>query len=574
MRQEHLPSEEKKWLQYYNNTALQTTFSSIRLYDAIIHRQGLDRTALTYFGVKITYRFLYEQIDRVAKSFVQNGISKGDVVMLMLPTTPESVYCFYALNKIGAVPHMIDVRTPPTRLVEIANKTKPKILVVMAFYLKRLNVVCNQLNVKRIILLRGCDSMPSSVAFWYKTSEYFNGRRRIVKKNHTYSFWPEFLESGNGCRLNACVPLCHNETAVIYQTSGTTGFPKSVIHTNESLDNSAKMRNEYLKDPQPGDAVLSILPIFTMYGFVFSIHMPLRLGMTVQIVPLFKPFQMKYLVTHNKPNYIFSVPSQWEKFATDKKNIGDLSFIKDIFVAGEIIDRNLKLKLNAYLNEHNSKAEIRPDYGMTETGGSITIQIDSAKIDKPKNDGYSGIPLPYVDLCIYDNSTQTELNYNCTGEICVKTPIALKEYMHDEYETRHLRQCHPDGSEWIHTGDLGYLSENGHLYIVGRLKRMIVRFDGTKIYPIEIESIIHGIDGVCECSVVPVKDPIHLQGCLPVAFVTPEKNKCEVRLKKTIIKQCANQLPDYLQPYKVQLINEMPHNSMGKIDYNKLIGML
>ena len=413
--------------------------------------------------------------------------------------------------------------------------------------------------------------MPKSIVFWYKMGEYFNGRRRIARRNKVYTFWTEFIDSGKGCKLNICASDCQNETAVIYQTSGTTGFPKSVIHTNESLDYSARMRAEYLNDPLPGNTVLSILPIFTMYGFVYSIHMPLRLSMTVQIVPLFKPYQMKNLVMRTKPNIIFSVPSQWERFADETEEACDMSFVKDIFVAGEVIDSNLRLKVNAFLKKHNSNAEIRPDYGMTETGGSISIMINEANNDDSIGNGYSGIPLPYVDVCIYDNTNQKELGYNYSGEICVRTPVALKEYMHDDTETKHLRQRHPDGTEWIHTGDVGYLTEKGHVYIVGRIKRMIVRYDGTKVYPIEMETVIRSIKGVGECSVVPIKDPAHSQGCLPVVFVVPETTKCGVHIKQEIIKRCGHQLPAYLQPYEVYIIDKMPHNSMGKIDYKKLM---
>ena len=325
-----LPSEERKWLHYYSGVKDEDAFSEYSLYEAICHVDNESRKALSFFGISISYQKLYEYIDVTAKAFIQNGIRKGDVVMLMLPTLPESIYCFYALNKIGAVPNMVDVRSTPSRVVEISKKTRPKILVVMSFYLKQLETVRRQLDLEKIVVLRGCDTMPSSVIFWYKLAEYFNGRRKIINRSPIYSFWPEFLASGLKCKDVLKGNAASNETAVIYQTSGTTGFPKSVLHVNETLNYSVRKRFKYLNNPQPGDTILSILPIFTLFGFVYSIHMPLLYGMTVLIVPYFKPNQMDNIIKRNKPNFIFGVPSHWEEFAERHDGKDDMSFLKDI----------------------------------------------------------------------------------------------------------------------------------------------------------------------------------------------------------------------------------------------------
>lgn len=569
-----LPSEEKKWLRYYSEAEIEGSSLKESLFEAIHHIDDEKQIALDYFGVTLTYKCLYEQINLTAKAFVQNGIQKGDVVMLMLPTLPESIICFYALNKIGAIPNMIDVRIAPSLLVEISKKTQPKMLVVMTFYLKQLENVRKQLDLDKIILLRGCDSMPESIKIWYKLGEYFNGRRLIANRNTEYIFWPEFLKSGLTYEQDLNIKVSSDEVAVIFQTSGTTGFPKCVMHVNETLNDSAIKRLKYINNPSPGDKLLSIQPIFTLFGFLTSIHTPLVYGMTVVIVPLFKHNQMSNLIKRNKPNYIFSVPSYWEQFAKHANKIGDLSFIKDIIVAGEVMDINLRQKVNKILSDNNSHASIRVDYGMTETGGTLSLMKENATVEDSCTNGYSGIPLPYINVCIYDNDSEHELDYNSKGEICVQTPFALKEYLHDKTSTEELRRSHPDGSKWIHTGDLGYLTDKGHLYVLGRLKRMVVRYDGTKLFPIELETVIKSIDGIEECSVVPVADPNHIHGNLLFAFVVADRAVNKTRIEQIILMTCSQQLPVYLHPYKVRIIEEMPHNSMGKIDYRKLIEMI
>lgn len=549
------PSTEKKWQQFYTAKELNTSFSGELLYDAIHKVDNPDRIAFRYFGMPFTYRKMYSEIDRVANAFLQNGIRKGDTVMLMVPTLPESIYCFYALNKIGAISNMVDVRLKPVQLLELAKKTKPRMLVVMSFYLKQLESVSSQLEFEKIILLRGCDSMPASVTFWYRLGEYFNGRKRITARHPYYTFWPEFVESGNNWTQEYTAQVSPDDIAAIYQTSGTTGFPKCVVHRNSSLDFSAALRINYLNDPQPGDTLLSILPIFAMYGFVFSIHMPLRFGMTVSIVPLFKPRNMLKLIRMHKPNYIFSVPSQLEEFAQDKAQDSDFSFIKNFFVAGDVLHNNIRTRVDQLLKTGNSQAVVCPDYGMTEVGGPISLQ---------------GIPIPLAQVCIFDGEQQKELGYGCQGEICAQTASQMVEYLNDASATKDLMRIHPDGRTWVHTGDMGYLTEDGHLCYIGRKKRMIVRFDGTKLFPVEIEAVIKKTPGVGECCVAPVTDQEHPHGYLPVAYVVNNSQEPGVKLMARIQKQCETNLPEHLLPSQIIIVDSIPHNSMGKIDYRQL----
>ncbi|MBR4842496.1 MAG: acyl--CoA ligase [Bacteroidaceae bacterium] len=568
-----LPSEEKIWCRYYGDEELNAEFSHASMYQAIHHDEYEERTAFTYFGRSFSYRKLYEGIERTAQAFVQNGIGKGDVVMLMLPTLPESLYCFYALNRIGAVSNLVDVRTAPGQLVEIARKTKPRMILLMDFYLERVDSIKDLTGIDKIIVLRGCDSFPSAV-FMYRISELFNGRRRIVKRDSRYAFWPEFIKSGKGCSKSLDADVKSDDIAAIYQTSGTTGFPKSALHTNFNLNNSSMMKHFHMNEPKPGDKVLSILPLFALFGFVFDIHMPLRYGMTLVIVPLFKDKNMADLILRHKPNHIFSVPSQWESVAGNRRMECSLSFIKTIYVAGEVLDKSLKVRINSLLRKGGSKAELCADYGMTETGGTISFVDPVASSDDECDSGYSGIPMPLCNICIYDNEAEKEVDYDRPGEITVQVPFAVKGYCNDRDATGHLFRRHPDGSVWLHTGDIGYLTEKGHLYVIGRKKRMIVRFDGSKLFPVELESVIKEVRGVIDCYVVPAPDPDHAQGKVPYAFVVTEKPDVQARVEKDIIRMCRSKLPVYLQPYGIKFIEDMPRNSMGKTDYLKLVGMI
>ncbi|MBO4560868.1 MAG: acyl--CoA ligase [Bacteroidaceae bacterium] len=567
------PSVEKRWLKYYSEQELDLKWSDDSLFDAISHVDSIDRIAIRYLGLSITYKELFDGIDKAAKAFVKSGIRQGDIVMLMLPTLPETIFSFYALNRIGAIAQFVDVRYTPQQLLDVALKTKPKMVMIMTFYLKEYETVAKSLNCTGTVILRGCDSMSRFFNFWFKTGEFFNGQQRASKKLDNVLFWSDFIKKGNDCSEIPTVKTNGDTVAAIFQTSGTTGFPKSAIHTNSNLNNSAALKYKFMNNPVPGDTALSIIPAFTMFGFIYSVHMPLRYGMTLAIEPLFKSEQLPSLIHKYKPNHFFSVPSHWERLA-EKKLDRDLSFIKTVYVAGEVLDPNLRSKINELFNKHNCNTQLCADYGMTETGGTISFMPQSIPFEKTAINGYSGIPTPVCDLCIYDNDNQQELNYNKTGEICVWTPFVIKGYFDDPIETKCLFKKHPDGKTWLHTGDVGYISQDGLLFIKGRRKRMIVRFDGTKLFPIEIESVIKPIPGIAECCVVPTSDKSHKYGQQPYLFVVIEKSFDKTKTMKAVTKACTLKLPVYLQPVGIRAIDRLPRNAMGKTDYLKLIELL
>lgn len=579
------PSEEKAWLSTFRPEDAEFRFSQESLYESICHTRDNNGVAFRYFGMPFSYVRFHDMIDRAARAFASRGIVKGDTVMMMLPTLPETLVSFYALNRLGAVVDFIDVRFTPERVLEIARRVRPKMLLVMTFYLKKLETVRADLPVDRILLLRGCDSMPKSVLFWYRLGEHFNGRRRLTRRSKKYLFWSDFMSEGpdrsaqncdgsqefHGGALKADVNA--HDTACIFQTSGTSGFPKSMCHSNFNMVNSAISKYRYLNDPKPGDRLLSMLPPFSMFGFVFNIHMPLMFGMTLEIVPLFVPEKMSEILAKRRPNHILCVPSQWNSVAATPARNHDLSFLKTVFVAGESVDRTLRNRVNAFFAANGSRAVLQTDYGMTEAGGTIAFTTYEKACENELSKGYSGYPAPWTEVCIYDNEKQCELDYGEVGEICAIPPFGIREYLNDADATGELMKRHADGKAWVHTGDIGYLAEDGSLHLEGRRKRMIVRFDGTKIFPIEIETAIKGVKGVSDCTVVPITDTEHDHSQLPCAFVVAESGAGK-DLERDIMNLCSRELPVYLQPAEIRFVDRIPHNSAGKADFRQLMEQL
>lgn len=548
-------------------------WDSQSLYDAIWHKDiDPSLVAFEYFGVKFPYSRLYSEIERAAKAFREAGIRKGDIVSLMLPTLPETLYSIYALNRIGAVPNMIDIRSTPEQLKKCLERTHSKVLLIMTFYLKEVETVRKDLDVNRIILLRGCDSMPSFVLFWYKFGELFNGRRFVARRSGKYLFWDKFIQSGAGYSGVIDDARPSGDMAMIFQTSGTTGNSKSVVHSSFAINNSTDWVYRVQNGPRVGDRVLCILPAFAFFGFVTNIHLALMNRMTAIIIPLFDYHKFGQIIVKHRPNYTFGIPSHWEHVVKLGTSIGDLSFIKDVSVAGEVAEPDLKKSVNDFLKQNGSSAEVSVAYGMTETGGCVSLINSRLSQSDIYDRGNVGKPMPYVSVIIIDPEDGSELPAGRMGEVCLQTELAFKEYYDDPQATEQLVRMHPDGKKWMHTGDLGYLSPEGELYVVGRSKRMIVRFDGTKLFPVEIEDVIKKCPGVSECVVVAANDPEHIQAQTPFAFVVPGSDSLT---EDALWRFIGAQLPVHMKPAGIKFLESIPLTGVGKPDIvtlSKMIG--
>ena len=193
--------------------------------------------------------------------------------------------------------------------------------------------------------------------------------------------------------------------------------------------------------------------------------------------------------------------------------------------------------------------------------------------------GSVGIPLPggTVGIFKFDEETSEtldeELDYNQTGEICMRTPNQMLGYFkHEELNETVLRK-HKDGLTWVHTGDLGYIDEDGFLYVNGRIKEMITRHDGFKVYPSMIEKVINAHQAVASCKVVGVEDVTHGQGQVPKAYIVlkPEFEADGQQVLKEIKSDCIYCLPEYyVEGCEYEAIEKLPLTSLGKIDFRAL----
>ena len=184
--------------------------------------------------------------------------------------------------------------------------------------------------------------------------------------------------------------------------------------------------------------------------------------------------------------------------------------------------------------------------------------------------GSVGIPSLNVTVGIFDPETGEELDYHQSGEICVTGPSMMKGYFNNPEETAYVMRKHADGKVWIHSGDLGYMDEDGFLFVKGRIKRMITRFDGHKVFPINLESLIGDRANVRNCAVIGVKDAEHSQGQYPMALVELMPGVDADKECAEIFAFCEENVEERGKPVAVLDVEKLPLTGMGKIDYRTL----
>lgn len=568
------PSIDKPWLKYYDEESIKLSMPNVSCYEYLYecNKEHLDRTALSYFGRKITFKELFENIEATAKSLKVLGVKENDIITISLPNVPEAAYLFYACSKIGAVANMVDPRTSDEGIKKYIQEVDSKLVIIIDSYFYKIEDLVNNGIVKRAVALSPAESLPYGLSLGYKAKSFFESLKdssKKIKYNGRIMTWYGFMLSGGYCKTETKANHIPNRPLVIEHTGGTTGNPKGVVLSNENINAVALQSVLTGIDMQREHTWLDIMPTFIAYGVGMGLHLPLTIGMETILIPQFDAKKFDELILKHKPVHMVGVPSYWGTIINSKKmKKQDLSFMIAPTVGGDAMDITLEKESNDFLKKHNCSTKITKGYGMTEVTGGV-----AGTVDENNEIGSVGIPFIKTTIAIFDPETNEELGYNQEGEVCMTGPNTMLGYFANEQATKDILRVHEDGSVWIHSGDIGYMTEKGNLFIVDRMKRMIIRYDGFKVFPSLIEKAIGSHYAVESSKVVGTRDFEHSQGKLPKVHLVLKAEYENIEESKVIqeLKQlCLQQLPEYMQPIDYKIRKTMPLTSIGKIDYRAL----
>ena len=355
-----------------------------------------------------------------------------------------------------------------------------------------------------------------------------------------------------------------DDVALILHSGGTTGTPKGIMISNYSFNALAMQGGVNVSLVKPKDKILTILPNFHGFGLGVCIHCPLTLKVEVILVPEFNSKTFHKLIKNNKPNILAGVPTLWGAMMSNKKfDSIDLSSLKYVISGGDYLTVPMENKMNDFLRSHGAHISITKGYGMTESVAATAYTFEGS--NEP---GSIGIPMIGNSFCVCAPDSISKLDFGIEGELCVSGPTIMKGYLNNKKETDNVLKVHKDGKVWLHTGDMGYITNNGIIYFTGRLKRIIIS-SGFNIYPNVIESIIEASPIVEKCCVISIPHPYKMH--VPKAIVVLKDNiKPSTKIKKDLIKLCKNNLAIYSVPKDFEFVKSLPKTLYNKIDYRKL----
>ena len=557
-------SQAKPWLKYYDQKFIDQTLPALSAFEYVCQRSKnhLNDTALEYYGRKFTYADLIVNVKKTAAALRGAGVKKGDIITVVSIMTPEIIALFYAADMMGATLNLVDPRYSVEGIREYIEEVDSHLLVCLNVVYERCRQAAKRTNVEKVIVLSPADSLPPVMAVGYKltTPDKNKYASNVIR-------WKQFIKGGEG-QSTAAEPYDPDHACVVVHTGGTTGSPKGVILTDDCFNGIALQFQAYPKLFHRGQKLMNVMPPFIAYGFACGIHLPLVLGFTVVIIPNLDPAKLGSLVLKHKPEHMFGVPTHYQQLAADPKlRDKDLSFIINYAAGGDSLSRGAEQTVNDFLAAHGARYPIAKGYGMTEVSSAATV---AAGLDnKP---GSVGIPMVNTVVAAFEPGTDQELPIGQRGELCISGPCLMKGYYNKADETAMILRRHPDGRIWVHTGDMGYLDEDGFVFLDSRIKRMIIRHDGFKVFPSMIENVVSRHPAVHQCSVVGCADKDHTQGRLPFVYIVLKADT--TAKKKQVIRElermCAEELPEYVQPVAYKFISSMPMTPVGKVDYRQL----
>ena len=555
------------WLKYYGNTPASLEYPHKTMYEMVeaAAKRHPNHVAYVFMGKKTTYTEFMKRIQAAAQGLYKMGIRKGDKVTICMANTPQALDCFYALNRIGAIPNMIHPLSASQEIAFYLNFSKSKaVLTLDQFYYKVAEILPQLENPTEILIAKVADELPAPLSALYPLTKSARAVKKLPKAG--YTLWYDMVKAGKNTRLPAQKSRYDSCGAILY-SGGTTGTTKGIMLSNLNFNALALQTiaaSGFSMEEISNMKMLAVMPVFHGFGLGIGIHTPLVAGGTCILIPQFNVKVYAKTLMKQKPNLIPGVPTLFEALLrTEDLEGADLSFLKGIFSGGDSLSPELKKKVDAFLREHNCSEQIREGYGTTEcvTASCLTPK-DYAR------QGSIGVPFPDTYYKIVEPGTTNEVGPNIEGEICISGPTVMLGYMDNPYETANTLRRHYDGRIWLHTGDLGHMDQDGFVYFRQRIKRMIVT-SGYNVYPSQLENIIDANDKVLISCVIGVKDPYRVQRVKAYVVPMPGVEPSEA-LKQEILDYCSGRIAKYAMPREIEFRKELPKTLVGKVAYRVL----
>ena len=486
------------------------------------HQRG-DKRALVdaITGRVLTYRELAIDVRRVGAGLAAQGVRAGDVVALCAPNSIEFVVAWYAASMVGATLTTLNPAFRGEEITQLLRQARARWLVTsVELFKEKMHLCAVAAGVRQTFVLGGADQPPiGGIPFDSLHSE-----------------------------IDADVPsvrVVPTDVAFLPWSSGTSGFPKSVVLTHRNLVASLCQTRPVHRVGED-DIVIAALPLFHAFGFQVTLNLALLQGATVVILPRFELDAFLTAVQDHAVTRAEVVPPIVLALATsDRVDDFDLSSLRVMTAGAAPLDADLARACAARIG-----CRIKQGYGMTELGGSSHTAPDYGP-DKPESIGPA---LPGVECRVIDNATGAEVGPGEPGELLIRCAAVMDGYLGNPAATAAMI----DADGWLHTGDVVISDRDGWFRVTGRIKELI-KYKGYQVAPAELEGVLLTHPAVGDAAVV--RSPDEMAGEVPKAFIVLRGSASADEL----VGWLAERVAPYKRVRRIEFVDQIPKSASGKI---------
>lgn len=543
------PSIDRPWLKYYAEEEINAETPKCSIYEKIYENnlRFPNQTALLFFGKKITYKKLFSQIERTAIALSSYGVVNGDNVAICMPALPETVYAILALNKIGANAVLLNPLFDEQQLLNRINETEAKLLFVANELYGRIKSILPKTKIETIISCSAVNSLGAVV--------------KTIKKVKTIEgtiTWDNFIKNNNcvGVKVPSYEP---NKPALMVYSSGTTGQSKGIQLTNVGVLTLLVDAKSVFVEMKRQDRYFVQIPLWFSTGLVATLLTSLYYGLVAILEPLYDLSLFSKHIAKFKPNYMITATGLVDYLYYQQYNHPSYKHFKCLAIGGEYVTPQAEKRFNKWLADNGNNIPLQKGYGMCELGSIVT-----AASVRYNTIGSAGIPTPHVVVSAFNAETNEELCYGERGEIRVCSPCKMLGYYKNKQATNDFFYTDKDGNVWACTGDMGYVAENGNVYVDGRISSSYKNTAGETIYLFDIERAILAVEQVRQCKVVVSNingEKTH------VAHIVLTSDANQETVFKSIKEYCLTKLPVNHIPTLIKLYDTaLPVAPSGKLN--------
>ena len=551
--------DERPWFKSYDPTLPRTLrpYPDKTILDVIDEtaRERPDHPALIFKGARMTYARLAQLTDAFGAALVAQGVKKGDRVALLLPNSPQAVIAQVGAWKAGAIVSPLNALYTERELEYALNETGAETVVVLTPYYAKIKALQPRTRIKRVIATNIKEYLPPVLRLLFTVA-------KEKKEGHRATLQPGDWWLGDLIKQQAAgkpdVAVGPQDPALLLFSGGTTGLPKAALGTHQAIVMAALQLRAYARAVLEDwtDILTWVMPNFHVYGNM-AMNCSFVARWTMAVVPNPRDIDdVVKTIQKVRPSCLHGVPTLY------------IALLNHPAVkAGKVNFKSMKLCWSAaapLMAETKQRFEsltggwLLEAYAMTET----MLAAVCCPVHGQYKEGSVGVPLPDVDLRIVDvESGEQTLPFRQIGEIIIQAPQIMVGYWENPTETKNMIR---DG--WVYTGDLGYLDEDGYLFIVDR-KKDLIKPGGFQVWPREVEEIIATHPAVAEVSVAGVPDSIQGEAVKAWVVLRPGQQVTAEELRTF----CKDKLAGYKVPRQIEFRDALPKTLVGKVLRRELV---